>query len=185
MRPMRHPTASERSRSRWAVTPATCRTVGRSVRVSAFGDSVLVAAAPQLVSAMPRLDATAKVGWQYDDVAAAVRRAAARDVLGPVVVIGTGTNGSVDRRDLDRLIRRRLAGRQVVLVAPYVPGRPWQRSALSAVRRVAADHASVRLADWHGAVSGRHALLASDRVHPNARGAKVYTRAVRESLGGC
>ncbi|WP_308289283.1 acyltransferase family protein [Mumia sp. zg.B17] len=179
------PAAEKPSRTKPSAPAATCRTVGRSVRVSAFGDSVLVAAAPQLVSAMPKLDATAKVGWQYDDVAAAVRRAAARGVLGPVVVIGTGTNGFVDRRDLDRLVTRRLAGRQVILVAPYVPGRPWQRSALSAVRRVAADHRSVRLADWHGAVAGRYSLLASDRVHPNARGAKVYTRTVREALGGC
>ncbi|WP_370616620.1 acyltransferase family protein [Mumia sp. Pv 4-285] len=168
-----------------AQVPATCRTVGTSVRVSAFGDSVLVAAAPELLGTMARLRATARVGWQYEDVAAAVRKAAARGVLGPVVLIGTGTNGLVDRDDLDRLVRRQLAGHEVVLVSPYVPGRSWQKGALSSVRRVARDHDAVRLADWHGAVAGRDALLAADRVHPNERGARLYTRLVRESLGSC
>ncbi|KAA1424507.1 acyltransferase [Mumia zhuanghuii] len=168
-----------------ASTPATCRTVGTSVRVSAFGDSVLVAAAPALLGTMPRLRATAKVGWQYEDVAAAVRRAAARGALGKVVLIGTGTNGLVDRADLDRLVRRQLAGHEVVLVSPYVPGRSWQKGALSSVRRVARDNDAVRLADWHAAVAGREALLAADRVHPNERGARLYTRVVRGALGGC
>ena len=164
---------------------ASCRTAGTKVRVSAFGDSVLVAAAPALIEAMPRLDATARVGWQYRDVARAVRRAADRRELGAVVVIGTGTNGAIDRRDLDRLVRRQLADRRVLLVSPYVPGRSWQRSASSAVRRVAADHDHVTLVDWRRAVSRASGVLATDRVHPNAKGARLYTRTLRSALGGC
>ncbi|MFD1824654.1 acyltransferase family protein [Mumia zhuanghuii] len=164
---------------------ATCRTVGKTVRVSAFGDSVLIAAAPALVKAMPRLDATAEVGWQYGDVARAVRRAAARGELGKVVVIGTGTNGVIDRKDLQRLVRRQLRDKQVLLVSPHVPGRSWQRPASSAVRRVAADNDNATLVDWQRAASRAENVLATDRVHPNAEGARVYTRTLRSALGDC
>jgi hypothetical protein len=101
------------------------------------------------------------------------------------VVIGTGTNGAIDRRDLDRLVRRQLADRRVLLVSPYVPGRSWQRSASSAVRRVAADHDHVTLVDWRRAVSRASGVLATDRVHPNAKGARLYPRTLRSALGGC
>lgn len=164
---------------------ATCRKAPRAVRVSAFGDSVLIAAGPALVEALPRLDATAEVGWQYGDVARAVRRAAARDRLGQVVVIGTGTNGPVDRDDLDRLVGRTLADRRVVLVAPYVPGRGWQRSSLAAVRAVAADHDNATLADWRRAASRAQHVLTTDRVHPNAKGARLYARVLVRALGDC
>ncbi len=169
-----------------ASTPrASCRKAGRTVPVSAFGDSVLIAAGPALVAALPRLDATAVVGWQYGDVARAVRRAATRDELGQVVVIGTGTNGPVDRDDLDRLVGRTLADRKVLLVAPYVPGRPWQRSALAAVRAVAADHDHVTLADWRRAASRAPHVLTTDRVHPNAEGARLYARVLVRALRAC
>ncbi|PJJ58003.1 peptidoglycan/LPS O-acetylase OafA/YrhL [Mumia flava] len=171
--------------SRAGARPATCRTVGRQVPVSAFGDSVLIAAAPALAEVMPRTSARAKVGWQYADVAGAVRSAAREGNLGRVVVIGTGTNGLIDTADLDRLVRRTLAGRTVVLMTPYVPGRSWQRGALASVRTVARRNARVVLAPWHAAVAGRDALLSADRVHPNERGARLYVRTLRESLGGC
>ena len=115
-----------------------CHPVAEGSPVTAFGDSVTVAIAPVLMGRRPGSVAVATVGWQYGDVAAALRQVAAEGQLQPAVVIATGTNGTIDAADLDSLVSNELAGRQVALVTPSVPGRSWSDQAVQAVHQVAA-----------------------------------------------
>lgn len=168
-----------------SAAPRACQSVPEGSPVTAFGDSVTVAIAPVLLGRRPGSVAVATVGWQYGDVAAALRQVAAAGQLQPTVVIATGTNGTVDAADLDRLVSNELAGRQVALVAPSVPGRSWSDQAVQAVHQVAAAHDNVRLVDWNGLAAQHPELTASDRVHPNAQGQNVFNDLLSQALVSC
>ena len=168
-----------------SAAPRACQPVAEGAPVTAFGDSVTVAVAPVLMGRRPGSVAVATVGWQYGDVAAALRQVAAAGQLQPNVVIATGTNGTIDAADLDRLVTTELAGRQVALVTPSVPGRSWSDQAVQAVQQVAAAHDNVRLVDWNGLAVAHPELTASDRVHPNAQGQNVFNDLLSQSLASC
>ncbi|WP_293786678.1 acyltransferase family protein, partial [uncultured Aeromicrobium sp.] len=162
-----------------------CEPVPAGEPVSAFGDSVTVAVAPQLMQRRPDSAAVATVGWQYQDVARAIREANAAGHLRRAVLIATGTNGAIDQADLDALVAHDLAGRQVTLVAPYVPGRSWSDQALGAVRAVAQAHPHVHLADWNGLAASRPELTGADRVHPTGAGQDAFLDVVDETFATC
>ncbi|MFD1858561.1 acyltransferase family protein [Aeromicrobium camelliae] len=165
--------------------PPGCEPVPAGEPVSAFGDSVTVAIAPQLMQRRPESAAVATVGWQYQDVARAVRDATAAGQVRRGVLIATGTNGAIDQADLDALVSRDLAGRQVTLVAPYVPGRSWSEQALAAVRAVADAHPHVHLADWNTLASSRQDLTGADRVHPTGAGQGAFLDTVDHAFATC
>ncbi|WP_185972984.1 acyltransferase family protein [Aeromicrobium piscarium] len=165
--------------------PDACRAVDAHEAVSAFGDSVTVAVAPALLERRPGSSAVAVVGWQYGDVAAAVREAAAQDQLRPTVLIATGTNGEIDQADLDALVANELADRQVGLVAPYVPGRSWSDQSLAAARAVAEAHANVHLIDWNALASQHPEITGTDQVHPTGHGQGVFVDQVGQALAIC
>lgn len=165
--------------------PPGCEPVPTGEPISAFGDSVTVAVAPQLMERRPESAAVATVGWQYQDVARAIRDANAAGHLRRGVLISTGTNGAIDHADLDALVSQDLAGRQVTLVAPYVPGRAWSEQALATVRAVADTYPHVRLADWNALASGRPDLTAADRVHPTGAGQGAFLDTVDHAFATC
>lgn len=165
--------------------PFSCKPVRGGEPVSAFGDSVTVAIAPQLVERRPSSTAVATVGWQYGDVARAVREASAAGQLRPGVLIATGTNGEVDQGDLGALVTRELSQHQVTLVAPSVPGRGWSDQALAAVRAVADAHPHVHLADWNALAAQHPELTAADRVHPTGTGQGAFLDTVDQAFATC
>ncbi|MFT4187630.1 MAG: acyltransferase family protein [Aeromicrobium sp.] len=163
----------------------TCEEVAVNAPLSAFGDSVTIAITPVLVERRPGTTSVAEVGWQYTDVAAALRQANAAGQLQPAVLIATGTNGVIDAADLEALVSKDLAGRQVGLVAPYVPGRSWTDQSLSAVYAVAEKYDHVHLVDWNALAASRPDLTISDRVHPTAVGHAVFADLIGTALATC
>jgi len=168
-----------------APDPYACQAVPGDAPVTAFGDSVTVATAPALLARRPGSAAVATVGWQYSDVANALRQAAAAGQLQPTVVIATGTNGVVDQADLDSLVRNELAGRQVALVMPSIPGRSWAGQAQEAIRAVANAYPHVHLVDWTGLAAAHPEVVAADRVHPSLQGQSVFVDLVGNALATC
>ncbi len=167
-----------------AEAPDACRPVGPHEAVSAFGDSVTVAIAPPLLERRPGSVAIATVGWQYADVAHAVREATAQGRLQPTVLITTGTNGEIDQADLDALVGE-LGDRQIGLVAPYVPGRSWSEQSLAAVRAVAEAHENVHLVDWNALAAQQPGLTGADQVHPTGPGQGAFLDQTDHALALC
>ncbi|GAA1728918.1 acyltransferase family protein [Aeromicrobium alkaliterrae] len=162
-----------------------CQQVPVGTPVSAFGDSVTVAIAPALANRRPGSTAVAAVGWQYGDVASAIRQTAAAGQLQPTVLIATGTNGIIDAGDLNALLTNELAGRQVALVVPSVPGRSWSDQAVRTVNEAAATHDNVHMVDWNALALQHPEVTASDGVHPNGHGQTVFNDLIDQSLAAC
>jgi peptidoglycan/LPS O-acetylase OafA/YrhL len=159
--------------------PSLSPEAGRNV--TAIGDSVMLASATALRSALPGLYLDARVGRQMSAGVTAVRQLGRRPGLRPVVVVGLGTNGAITIQQLSAL--RAIAGpdRMVVLVSTYVP-RPWQDEVNRVLALAARRYPDVVLANWYAAIRNRTSLLWPDGVHPRPQGGVLYARVVKAAV---
>ena len=164
-----------RFRSSGAVLPAP---TGESI--TAVGDSVMLASSPELQAALPGIDIDAEVSRSMTAGIGVLDGIREFSGLRPVLLIGLGTNGPVDRSELDELMLR-AEGRPVVLVNAYadrewIPGVNQELSDFAAARR------GVVVADWRRTAEAHPELLAGDGIHPEPAGGEAYAAAVAEAL---
>lgn len=150
-------------------------------RITAVGDSVMLAAAPQLQAQFPGIAIDAAVSrqmWHATDIVAAL---ASSGDLRDFVVLGLGTNGSIDPQTLHDV--RALIGpeRALVLVNPQAP-KPWIPAVSDHLIAFASDYRNVVLADWRTAIAPQLDVLARDQVHPGPIGARIYTSTIASAL---
>jgi peptidoglycan/LPS O-acetylase OafA/YrhL len=150
-------------------------------QIVAIGDSVMLAAAPQLQARWPGIAIDAVVSRQMRQAPSIVAALADRGALRPIVVMHLGTNGSIDPATLHEV--RAIIGpeRQLVLVSAQAP-RGWIPSVNQHLFAFAADYREVVVADWQSAIAPQLNLLARDQVHPGSAGGRVYASAVESAI---
>ncbi|MAP63442.1 MAG: acetyltransferase [Microbacterium sp.] len=149
--------------------------------IVAVGDSVMLASAPSLLAEFPGIvvdAAESRSAWAGPGI---LRTLADEGRLRPVVVVGLGTNGPVDRETLEEMVEITGPDRRLVLVNAYAP-RDWISGVNDTLRGFAATHAGVSVANWSGAITPHTDLLAGDRIHPGRRGGDVYAEAVATGI---
>ena len=176
-RPSTRPRSATAARS-----PAGPPPSGAPLRISAFGDSVLLGARPALQASGANVSVDAVEGIQAYQVLDAVNQARSGGQLGPVVLIHTGNNGVIDPGQL-RTTLDRLRDRRVVLFNDRVP-RDWESPNNHTIGRVGGRYANVRLVDWH-ALSGSHGgdWLYGDGIHLTPDGATAYAQLAVSAAG--
>ena len=150
-------------------------------QITAIGDSVMLASAPQLLDRFPGIVIDAAVSRQMSQAPEIVGALADTGALRLIVVIGLGTNGSIDPATLYEV--REILGpdRALVLVNAQAP-RGWIPGVNEYLVSFADDYRDVVLADWHSAIAPRLDLLARDQVHPGPTGGQVYTDQIAGAL---
>ena len=150
-------------------------------RVTAIGDSVMLASAAALQRALPGIYIDAQVSRQMPAGLAEVQSLAANGLLRPVVVVGLGTNGTVTSGQIRQLLAEIGPRRKLVLVNTY-EARPWEHEVNSAVAAAARTYPNVTLANWLATIAPRTRLLWGDGVHPRPAGARLYAGVVAAAV---
>jgi peptidoglycan/LPS O-acetylase OafA/YrhL len=163
-----------------AARPTAQRHVPGSM-VTAIGDSVMLAAAPQLQHTLPGIYINAMVSRQMSAGLALVRSLADSGMLRPVVVVGLGTNGTVTMAQVRQLIAMVGPHRRLVLINTFVP-RSWQNGDNEVLGAAARAYANVIVANWYAVIEHRTDLLWDDGVHPRPSGAPLYARTVASAV---
>ena len=150
-------------------------------QLSAVGDSVMLAAAPQLQERFPGIAIDAAVSRQMRQAPEILRALADAGQLRDVVIVGLGTNGPIDPTTL--LEVRSIIGpdRSLVIVSAQAP-RGWIPEVNAHLVQFADDYREVVIADWRTAIAPQLQLLARDQVHPGSAGGLVYTGTVEVAL---
>jgi hypothetical protein len=159
-------------------SPGPANPQGLGPEVTAIGDSVMLAAAQQLHTALPGIYIDAVVSRQMSAGLQVISRLAAIGRLRPIVVVGLGTNGAVTSAQVGQLHAEIGPGRWLVLVNTYA-ARPWQDEVNGTLAAAARRYPHVLLADWHAAIASHTSLLWDDDIHPRPSGAILYARLVR------
>lgn len=160
--------------------PPPRRTVDGS-RITAVGDSVMLASAGGLLDARPGIQIDAAVSRSMaagDDI---VQTLAGQGALRDYVVVGLGTNGPIDDAELQTMYDAVGAHRCLVLVNAYAP-RDWIDGVNTEIARFAARHPRVAVADWSLAIAPRADLLAGDQIHPGESGGAIYADTVAAAV---
>ncbi|MDR0344739.1 MAG: hypothetical protein LBI49_16815, partial [Nocardiopsaceae bacterium] len=166
-----------------AASPATAAAKIHGHQVTAIGDSVMLAAAPELQHALPGIYIDAKVSRQMTQGLSVARRLSASGQLRQVLVLGLGTNGTVTRQEVSKLVGLLGPRRDLVLVNTFVP-RPWGHPNNAVLAAAARRYPNVVLANWSKAIGHRTSLLWQDDIHPQPSGGRVYARMVKAALHG-
>jgi peptidoglycan/LPS O-acetylase OafA/YrhL len=151
-------------------------------QIYAVGDSVMLAAAPWLQEQFPGIAIDAAVSRSMEAGPPIVSALSASGALRPILIIGLGTNGSIDRADLDAIIEAVPSDTLIVVVNAQAP-KPWIPGVNATLAEFARQERDVELANWHDAIAPRVNELARDKVHPGGPiTGGIYIGAIRDAL---
>ncbi|WP_141391375.1 acyltransferase family protein, partial [Cellulosimicrobium cellulans] len=150
-------------------------------QVTVVGDSVTLASAPALLSALPGAYVDGAVSRQVKDGPAAVAAARGAGALRPYVVVSLGTNSTASAAAMDELLAAIGPDHRVVLVTGYAD-RPWVPGTNAEIVAAAGRHPGVVVADWSAVAAADPAVLGPDGVHPTDAGATTYAAVVVDGL---
>jgi len=150
-------------------------------QISAIGDSVMLAAAPELESRLPGISIDAVVSRRLPAALDIVRAEVDDGTLRPVVVVGLATNGPIDRSTLEELRAAIGRERELVVITAQAP-RGWIDPNNRILSAFAASYRNVELSDWHDAAQPILGELNRDQIHFGPTGARVFTGSIQSAL---
>lgn len=161
--------------------PTAAATAARAASATAFGDSVMLAAAGYLAESIPGLVIDAAVGRQPAAILEAMRARAASGGLGSLVLIQAGNNGPLTSRQFEEMMALAKGAERVVFVNLRLP-RDWEAGNNEVLARGVAAYPNTMLVDWHAASLGKPHLFWDDGIHLRPVGARLYADLVLSRL---
>ncbi len=152
-----------------------------TARVSAFGDSVMLEAGPELASAVPDLSLDAVIGRQAGGTLEAVRASHDAGQLGDEIVVQVGNNGLVTNDELNQIMSL-LSGASRVLVVNVKVDRDWEGPNNDLLAAGVAHWPNAVLFDWNSLASSDPDGLLIDGVHLRPAGVDLYARFIVSGL---
>ncbi|WP_010291049.1 acyltransferase family protein [Kurthia massiliensis] len=149
------------------------RTVLANTSVTAIGDSVMLSAATDLRTNMPKLTVDASIGRQVDEAIDVLKAKQANGQIANTVLIGLGSNGTFTEEQFKEIYDILGPKRHIYLINVRVP-RSWQGSVNKTLSNAAKAHQNVTLIDWYHKSTKRKNIFYDDKIHPNVEGSKYY-----------
>ncbi len=165
-----------------AANPVQPEQIATGDRITALGDSVMLAASPQLYEQFPGIVVDATVSRSMYAAPELVQAYLSADQLRDVVLLALGTNGPIDWETLE--VVRSIVGtdRMLVLVNVQAP-RDWTAGVNQTLEAFAGRYRNVELANWQAAIAPSVGELAEDQIHPGGPiTGGIYCDAVRDAL---
>lgn len=150
-------------------------------RVTAIGDSVMLASAGALLEALPGIQIDAAVSRSMWAGGSIVSDLASQGALRDFVVVGLGTNGPVDGGVLQQIYDTVGPDRTLVLVTAFAP-RDWIDGVNADLVSFTASHPHVVVADWSQAIAAHPEDLAGDQIHPGTDGGAIYATTIADAV---
>ena len=146
-------------------------------RITAIGDSILLSAADDLSQLVSDITIDAAYGRQVRSAIEVIRARRAAGLLGEIVVIHIGSNGTFTEAEFEEMMALLKGVPRIVFINLKVP-RVWQDSNNLVLAEGAARYPNVELIDWHGVSVNRSELFYEDGVHLRPEGSKVYAEMI-------
>lgn len=151
-------------------------------QIYAIGDSVMLAAADEVLTTFPGVIIDASVSRRMSDAPAIVQALVDAGALRPILLLGLGTNGPVDQASIDQVVAIAGSDTEIVLVNAQAP-RGWIPGVNALLASYAQSHRNVELANWYEAIQPRLDVLSRDKIHAGGPiGGQIYADAVRDAI---
>ncbi|KRE38514.1 lipopolysaccharide modification acyltransferase [Janibacter sp. Soil728] len=147
-------------------------------QIDVFGDSMVVGSVPALEYYFPGIQIDARSNRRWSDGLAAVD--AAGTSLRRAVVLAFGTNAGTDPETVEKILAEIGDDHMVVIVNLHADRLSRIDDDNAALKKIAAKHPNVALADWDSAVDASD--LQADGIHPSLGGAHTYAATIRQAF---
>lgn len=152
-------------------------------RVFALGDSVMLGAAYALPAYLGDVEIDAAEGRQAVAALELLRQRKESGVLGDVVVLHIGNNGTFTGAQLNEALQILSDVPAVAVVNVKVP-REWEGFNNEAIAQVVPSYPNAVMVDWHGASVNYPGIFYADGIHLQPPGADYYAQVIAAALGG-
>ena len=164
-----------------STVPLTLLAPQSGAQITAIGDSVMLASAPELEAEFPGIAINAVVSRQAREAPGIIQSLAAQGQLRQTLVIGLGTNGFLGTGTLQAIRTAAGPSRNIVFVNIFA-NREWQAEVDTDLASYVSSDPHAALADWHDAIAAHTDLLAPDQIHPGSAGGAIYANCVALAL---
>ncbi|MGI9665928.1 MAG: acyltransferase family protein [Acidimicrobiia bacterium] len=169
-----NPSSGEETSTTDAAAGPSTTIVAAALRVSIIGDSVVAGAQAPIEAVFGEsavIDATVNRQFKHaNDVAAQM---ASDGLLGDVVVVHLGTNGTFSADTFDEVMLSLDAVDKVIVVNAKVPRR-WEQSVNRTIAEGQSRWPDVVVIDWHSIAGDHPEWFNDDQVHLNRTGQRAY-----------
>lgn len=141
--------------------------------ITAIGDSVMLSAATNLQSNMPKMTVDATVGRQVKDAIELLEKMNKKGTIANTVVLGLGSNGTFTEKQFNEIYQILGKDRHIYLINVRVP-RSWQDSVNETLANVDKKYRNVAVIDWYDKSAKKKDIFYDDKIHPNVEGGKYY-----------
>ncbi|WP_018756976.1 acyltransferase family protein [Paenibacillus terrigena] len=149
--------------------------------VTAIGDSVMLDGKPYLEELLPGISVDAEIGRQMSKAVNVLGQLAQNNQLDNKVVIGLGTNGNFNKKQLITFLHSLDGVDHIFLVNTRVP-RKWERLVNTALEDVSSTMPNVTLIDWYSASGHHDSYFSEDGVHLTIQGSKAYAALIANAI---
>ena len=149
--------------------------------ITGIGDSVMLGARPVLRKQLPGIAIDAAVSRFPGGFLGPMRHYESKGMLSPVVVIHTGTNGTLTESMTRTILNIVKKHPRVILINDNVP-RSWRDSNNASIAAVAPEFSNVVVVDWRAASLHHPEYFVSDHVHLTKKGAIAYAKLIKQAL---
>jgi hypothetical protein len=160
--------------------PPAAPTEAPAPRVTAIGDSVMLAAAGKLAAAILNIEIDAQVGRPVPTAIDILRARRDSGRLGEIVVMHIGNNSPFTADQFDEMMGLMADVTRVVFVNLTVP-RGWESPNNAVLAAGVARYPNAVLVDWHSASADSPQFL-NDGVHLRPEGALAYAQLITAAV---
>jgi len=141
----------------------------------------MLAAAPTLQQVFPGISIDAQVSRSILVAPGMVQADLNAGQLRKVLVLALGTNGPIERSQLEQ-IRKIIGPDRLMVVVNVQEPRSWEGEVNSTLSAFSLDYREVELANWHDAIQPSLHVLAGDQIHFGSAGAVIFAGAIKDAL---
>lgn len=157
-------------------------TKAKNMKVTAFGDSVLLAGSKGLTELFPRMVVDGEVGRQLKDSPPLLKELKDKGELNNTILLSLGTNGAFSQDDFAQIMNVLGDKHEVFIINTHVPTRRWQNDVNATLDAVSKQYKNVHLIDWYDFSNAHTEWFYDDQVHPNDEGSIHYCHLIAKEL---
>lgn len=156
-----------------------------------IGDSITLASSTELRQFLPNCYIDAAISRRIYDGLQAIENFDAQGILGNIVVVSLGTNGTIEefgyfKEDAEKILDYLGTDRKIFFVniyyTPYSPYQEWLRTNHEYLKNLESTHENVFVVDWYSAISQHPEQIISDGIHPTQAGSETYAKVIRDKI---
>lgn len=142
----------------------------------------MLGAAPALTAQGVTVDA--KQSRQFREGVDIVTAAQAQGLLGKVLIVHLGTNGTMSASGIATMMAAAKDVPLVIFLTLHVPSKPWQDPNNVIIRNLPSQYPNVKVLDWQNLSEQQPGVFYTDAIHLRPAGQTYYTQLIMNMIQG-